>query len=267
MLTAAMHGKLKRSIKLWEDEVTSCIFGTLQHYSPIEIVKFFDELVRIAGIKKEDFLYDSTLNVEFTFWPKLGQVEPDLVVSLFYSNKLFLKIILEVKWDSKLSPACELVRQWKWREKSDDIEWLHLYIVKDKASGSKEINSSLVLVENNTECQNYSCYHSDCKKINEVIFSKNEREIWKQSLGCVGWCDVIVVMNTVFKNELLSLGTSRFFEKQGISPFSGFQWLSDFQICQLKDDQFFNNEPWFLFLSEISVDNEPVNFYNLDFNN
>jgi hypothetical protein len=84
MLTAAAYGKLKRRLDLHEDEVTSCIFGAMQHL-PVRITwQIFLQLAQDAKLKKDLFSAMTPDQVKFNFWPKWatgsGHVEPDLVI-------------------------------------------------------------------------------------------------------------------------------------------------------------------------------------------
>ena len=65
MLTAAAHGKLKRQLKFWEDEITSCIFGTMQHLPVRMTWEIFGRIAAAAKINKG--LFNVILPERFEF--------------------------------------------------------------------------------------------------------------------------------------------------------------------------------------------------------
>ena len=265
MLTAAAHGKLKRRLDLYEDEVTSCIFGAMQHL-PIGITwKIFKRLFKDAKIHF-DFSNSSLPDrVEFEFWPKWatgsGHVEPDLVVHFFNGWQPLFHVITEVKWNATLSPPCELVRQWRHRQPVDTANWIHLYLVKDSAKGWKELNESLLYFDAICPDECFSCEDRNKKKglTNGRVFYVYE---WNEILGCVGWRHVVNVIRDISRDhDDWVKGVSVFFEKQGIVPFIGFTWLYDEDIGYISSEEevFFHRKPWFAFLTDMVINRDETN--------
>ena len=265
MLTAAAHGKLKRKIVLHEDEVTSCIFGEMQHLPPDVISKIFSQLTRDAKIKDvktiESVFCESPDKVNFEFWPQwqtgVRHVEPDLVVHFSKENSPLLHVIVEVKWGAPLSPPCELIRQWSWSRRDDEAPWIHLYLVKDTATGRAEVESSLLESEERCEC---CARRARCEDKDEMSLFKGPKfdtaAEWRGRLGCIGWRHVMAASNKVTpRNRTWNDGVSMFFAKQGIVPFIGFGWLSKEDLCEvsLGKEMFFRGKPWFDFLNYIEI--------------
>lgn len=223
MLTAAVNGKLKRQVSLWEDEVTSCIFGEMRHLNASSVWRIFRHLAETAHIGDLIRSEEMPDKVEFEFWPKTGLVEPDLMVHFYKRDLSLLHIIVEVKWGAKLSPKCELVRQWGHRPTAED-NWVHLYLVKDVSTGIGEIASSLAISKSKCTDERYSCCDVDTKKRDEISAMNFSTKDWQNHLGCIGWRDVIEATRGV---DEIHKGIRIFFEKQGIEVFSGFSQLSD----------------------------------------
>lgn len=238
-------------------------FGTLQHYPANKILRLFDELTKHANLENEISTFPVSTDVHFEFWPKFNRVEPDMVIHFSNNGKPLLHIILEIKWGAKLSPACELIRQWVNRDISDKATWLHLYLVKEKSSGSEEIKQTHEILKEG--CETLSCYEKNCPKKTEFDQINMKSKDWEKVLGCISWRDFVAAVNVVFFNDRVSNGISLFFEKQGIISFVGFTWLTN----EPKIDQdskhygFYQNEPWFNYLPEIEKDFEygDITFY------
>jgi hypothetical protein len=261
LLTAAAHGKLKRKIVLHEDEVTSCIFGEMQHLPTDVIWKIFSQLTKDAKIKDvktiENVFCESPDKVNFEFWPQwqtgVRHVEPDLVVHFSKENSPLLHVIVEVKWGARLFPPCELIRQWNWSHsrRNDEAPWMHLYLVKDTAMGRTEIESSLFASKE--LCKGCArCKDKDRKRLYKG--SKFDTlEEWHGRLGCIGWRHVVKDISDI--DRAWGSGVSAFFAKQGIVAFTGFELLNKESICELTTDQklFFHSEPWFGFLDNKQI--------------
>jgi hypothetical protein len=265
MLTAAAHGKLKRQLKFWEDEITSCIFGTMQHLPVRMTWEIFGRIAAAAKINKGLFNVILPERFEFEFWPKWatgsGYVEPDLVVHFFKDNQPILHIIVEVKWGAQLSPPCELVRQWRHHLPDDRATWLHLYLVEDSAKGWKEIADSVDFFED--YCPQ-GCTSCEDKKIKKGLSNGRKFNVsdWKASLGCIGWRHLVNAICDITQDhgEWVE-GVSVFFEKQGIVPFIGFEWLQEEKMGSVSpdDEVFFRREPWFCFLNYMVINGDEAN--------
>lgn len=266
MLIAAAHKKLKRRLDLHEDEITSCIFGSMQ-YLPIDIVwGTIKHLLSVAGIEKDKLLIESPDKAEFEFWPqwptRIRYVEPDLVIHFKKKEQSILHVILEVKWGAGLNPPCELIRQWNHR-KREDAQWVHLYLVKNYSEGVRGIRKTLSVDENFCE----DC--SRCKD-REMIMPTKGHEInangtgQKNILGCVGWRHFVAAVHdtiAAIKDTPQSIsswrdGVSRFFSKQGIITFTGFGWLREAELGEIPHEEvnLFSLTPWWTFGDNIAID-------------
>ena len=227
MLTAAAHGKIKRveKLELWEDEITSCIFGEIKYLKSLEVWNIFRHLAKAAKIEDSIWPKEVPDKVKFDFWPPTGPVEPDLIVHFYKNNLSLLHIIVEVKWEAGLSPKCELVRQWGHRS-CDVGNWLHLYLVKNVFSGIGEIHSSLAIAKSKCADNGYSCCDEDkdTKKKVKISGIDFKPEYWEERLGCIGWRDVVEATSGI---DVIHKGIRIFFKKQGIEIFSGFSQLPE----------------------------------------
>jgi len=267
MLTAAAHGKLKRRIVLHEDEVTSCIFGEMQYLPPDMIWQIFNQLTKDAKLKDvktvERVFCNFPDKANFEFWPQwktgVRHVEPDLVVHFSKENSPLLHVLVEVKWDSPLSPPCELIRQWNWSNSRGDDEtpWIHLYLVKDTAKGHTEVESSLC--DSEEICKKCKrCEGKDKIRLYKGPKFDTSAE-WQGRLGCVGWRHLMAAINKIgHKHRSWSNGVSMFFAKQGLVPFIGFGWLSREDLGDVLTDEkiIFQRRPWFDFLNKIVINGD-----------
>lgn len=259
MLTAAAHGNLIRKIELYEDEVTSCIFGEMQYLSAMIIWNIFKQLTKDANIKGNKIsnafseIPDST---KFEFWPRWEKddlvVIPDVVIHFYKNTRALFHLLVEVKWNASLSPPCELIRQWSWgySRRTDDAPWLQLYLVKDLAKGRAEVENSLSeIVKNCGECTLCEAQERS-KRYRGGQFDFSD---WQQSLGCIGWRHVIGAVTKCLGTEhYWSKGVSVFFAKQDIVPFIGFGWLNseNSPVSPTGSYEFFRRTPWFAFLDD-----------------
>ena len=264
MLTAAAHGKLKRQIDLWEDEITSCILGEMQHLPVQDVWEIFRKLAAYGKIPKDLSHIAHPDEFKFEFWPKWetgsGYVEPDLVVHFYKDRQTILRFIIEVKWNAQLSPPCELVRQWRYRLPDDTATWLHLYLVKKSAQGITEIKDSIRYFER--ECPD-ECKACEDKALKKGLSNGRKFHVsdWETSLGCIGWRHVIASASEVsYMKQAWHEGIAAFFVKQGIVPFVGFGWLEDkeynISMTSVHDEVLFHREPWFGFLEDMVIKND-----------
>jgi hypothetical protein len=252
MLIAAAKKKLKRQTHLWEDEVTSCVFGEMRHLPASDIWAFFSRLVPTGNRAAINWPDDTPDNAEFHFWRR-GKVEPDLCVDFFRSGVHQASLLIEIKWDASLSPKCELVRQWNdWRHK--EIPTVHLYLVKDNSSGRGEIQQSLELLESQcASLENPCCQEYDHKRA-EVKAVKPLLPYWKNRLHCLGWRDLVSL-----EKDMGGLGPvgrqwakelNAFLQRYGLERFRGFDWLAEHPWARLTPSPIvlYEIEPWFSFL-------------------
>jgi len=239
MITAARHGKL-RNYDLYEDEITSIIFGPMQYFPARDVWEIFRNLSGYAGINFWPIKMPES--VKMHFWPKTGPVEPDLVIQFYRGEENILNIILEVKWDAPLSPLCELVRQWGHRG-DDKSEWIHLYLVKDVAKRHADIQQSLDIALGKEEpCAQvrWKCCCDMRIKQKDITALKLTPRIWSERLGCVGWRHVLKSMPAGLKNTEWQEGAERFLGKHDFAHLTGFDWLNREALVSVEDTNWFN---------------------------
>jgi len=261
MLTAAIHKKLKRETHLWEDEVTSCVFGEMRYLPAADVWHFFNRLFsseKRTAVGWPDFEPD---RAEFHFWRR-GKVEPDLAIDFYRQGLHQASLLIEVKWDAKLSPKCELVRQWSdWPHK--EIPTFHLYLVKDSASGHAEIQQSLDLAS--TQCASLECPNCDVSNVRrfDVKAVKEHLPRWQQGLHCIGWRNLVSLENDLSSysphGRRWALELNAFLKKYGFEIFTGFEWLDRHPWGNTHPEisEFYNVEPWFSFLEGRESDLKP----------
>lgn len=251
MLTAALNKKIKRRISLWEDEVTSIVFGEMRHLPTSDIWIFFTRLIPTAQRIAINWPDDIPDKAKFRFWDR-NKVEPDLSIDFFRTGEHIASLLIEIKWNSKLSPKCELVRQWAdWPHKS--IPTMHFYLVKDRASGQKEVNQSFQIAREQCESFDNPCCKDGDFRRTQISKVMPTFKAWQKCLLCIGWRDLLYQDKGLSSSaQEWAKGVSAFLKSQGLETFSGFHWLSDSQWNNmvLNPVLFFSKKPWFVFLNE-----------------
>lgn len=262
MIIAAQRNHLKRKIKFHEDEITSCVFGELRHLSPDILWRLFHRLVSSADISEKFWPQKNPTKVEFEFWPKTVNVYPDLIVHFYDENGILLNILIEIKWEAKLFPKCELVRQWQSR-KSKDSSWLHLYVVKKIDTGQKEISDSLLIAKGN--CNLVPC--NQCQEEEKYTYGLKAGLIsWKNRLGCLSWHSLVAALKSEGERLIFVKGIERFLNNQGINTFTGFSWLKRESLIFEKDSyEFYPRNSWFLFLKDTAIEDNFFQKQTMDF--
>jgi hypothetical protein len=236
MLAAAANGKLKRRRDYLEDEITSIFFGGLQLLPIKTIWSLFAKIAKQANIHSDAFSSSPT-SANFEYWPRFDNIEPDLVINFKQDGRPLINIIVEVKWNSPLSPKCELVKQWSSRPKKSE-EWIHLYITKQTSSRNfQDIKNSIDIAKSGLCDKPENCQQPKCFSHPTNAFSS-----WKQGkkLAAITWPEIIAISKSVLENNDPTLkGIEIFFQKQGIHLFNGFSLpdeLNDFVYQQPAPD-------------------------------
>ncbi len=153
VLHHAKHRKRASSNRLYEDEITSSVFGPIAFMPTAEAWALVRSAFRVSG-SPAGFSPDSHY-VEF--WPTLrveGQiVEPDLVFSFRDGRSgeglkaTVFRLLVEVKWDAPASnraavgPGDQLARQWKaMASELGDAAVVMRYLVRHTAGAQEEID-------------------------------------------------------------------------------------------------------------------------------
>ena len=115
-----MHDWIRRKrggTKLFEDELTSCVFGPLRYMEPSHA---WDSCLMLFG--NPSWLQNLELRptcVDVRFWPRFPRddgtrsyVEPDVHIVAWNGNALLGTILVETKWNSPLGND-QLLEQWR----------------------------------------------------------------------------------------------------------------------------------------------------------
>ncbi|MBB4861718.1 hypothetical protein HNP46_000529 [Pseudomonas nitritireducens] len=114
-----------------EDEIVSTVFGPLAFLPPAAIAAFWMAVVRWEPDSAGDpFPAGPVTGASMEFWPTRYEREPDLRVVLQWGETSVV-ILVELKWDSGLSPD-QLQLQWNaCLDESEKSRALHVFIGKD----------------------------------------------------------------------------------------------------------------------------------------
>lgn len=116
-----------------EDEITSTILGALDLLPETEVAKFW--LALAAFTPNSSLPPGEATRAEMTFWPGRGQIQPDLLVELFWGSERRL-LLVELKWRSPLSGSDQLHKQWESFLTPTEREIaLHLFIGIETGEG------------------------------------------------------------------------------------------------------------------------------------
>lgn len=118
-----------------EDEITSLVFGPLEYMDKRLSAYFWHYLLSELGtpITSSSPPLDCTID----FWPKDG-IEPDMTVTLKYSDGETVFLLIEIKWDADLSKR-QLQKQWQTftEDKISHATCYHLFLAKETRKGRK----------------------------------------------------------------------------------------------------------------------------------
>lgn len=234
MLIAAKHKK-DHHFKLWEDEITSCVFGPLSFFDVGEVWTLFRAWLPFSP---DLWPSDTPTGVSISFWEKRDRFEPDILFRFTRQGEPLLTVMFEVKWEACQSGERQLVNQWAALGASERKRALHVYLVKDTAKGREEVEESLK---------------------EKADFPKKE---WQERLACVGWRDLIQVLRfdlpTCGPSMTLWAGSVQsFLQRRGLTTFTGFEWLT--KVIELPEKEvFWKTVPWFSWLESGSIPRMPT---------
>lgn len=108
----------RRNTKLYEDELTACVFGPLRYMQPGQAWKACLMLLGLSdGVQHS---HSEPNRVCIRFWPHFPRtdgegyhVEPDVHVVAWRGDELLGTILVETKWNSGLQKN-QLLDQWKF---------------------------------------------------------------------------------------------------------------------------------------------------------
>lgn len=229
MLLAAKKRKGQR-LKLWEDEITSCVFGPLSFMPASELWLLFRGWL---PFKSDLWCSEIPSDFEIDFWPNLavaGRVEPDMVIRFTHKDKPLAVLMFEIKWGYRIGEG-QLINQWEALPDVDRDCAFHIHLVRDLSYGRSDMEAELAT--------------------KAVGFPKRH---WQQRLICVDWKGLIEMLrfHRPQFGQAMNLWAEcvlAFLKRVGESAFTGFKWLAD---CKMtgppKDEIFWEEHRWFSFL-------------------
>lgn len=131
-----------------EDEIASIILGPLSFLPACDNQLFWGQVLAANG--KEEFLTTEPVsNVQYHFWPRrqgqIGSIEPDLFVQFQWPDKTEKYLLVELKWNAKLSGSDQLHKQWQYfLTDTEKTNALHIFIghdVSEAAAAPKDDES------------------------------------------------------------------------------------------------------------------------------
>ncbi|MHB8762645.1 MAG: hypothetical protein ACYC6J_09760 [Coriobacteriia bacterium] len=256
MMLEAAHRCKMMTLKLHEDEITSTVFGPLRYFPAQEIFSIFRDLLDLP----EGAGSEPVEEVVFDFWPNLatdgGRVEPDLLIQFVGPKGPGLSVLVEVKWDTGRSSACQLVAQWRQLLASPSQKGgrqVHVYLVKHRARGAAERHRSMAIARRGCEeCDTpRTCTPARRKRIGSGHSTKTD---W---LKLVTWGDVRLLLRRLAKNDSPMLSNwagscDAFLSRVGITTLEGFRWVDNVPLNaeHVRSATFWNPEGWFDFLKK-----------------
>ena len=109
-------GKKRRGAKMFEDEMTSCVFGPLRF---MEAGQSWACCLLLAGFH-EKYSDGTPTRVDIRLWPRFPRdgsrsryVEPDVHALAWRDDNLIATIVVETKWGTSLRDR-QLVDQWRF---------------------------------------------------------------------------------------------------------------------------------------------------------
>ena len=208
----------KRRVAIWEDEVTSCVFGSLRFLEPqqawrICVGLFGDRVGQCIQLPVDD-----VTKVDVRLWPHFKTrsrfIEPDVHIVARGHDGSVATILVEVKWGSPLRDD-QLLQQWRWLSLSDQEtpgtktlrkQTMHVFLYRGRFKDRESF-----------ECQ------KETAKVKEIGWGENG-----ERLVAISWHDLARYADGL---ELLGAASEwqrdllRFLESQGIVAFQGFQDL------------------------------------------
>ncbi|MBU9711605.1 hypothetical protein [Evansella tamaricis] len=100
MIQAQLMGKVSSSVQNSEDVLTSTIFGLLRYLPDNELLIEIFNSARNLEKQTLQIKRDELIEVDYYFWPKLANSEPDLILTLKYQTGEVHLICIEAKYFS-----------------------------------------------------------------------------------------------------------------------------------------------------------------------
>lgn len=228
--------------------MTSIIFGPLAYLGDHELAwNFISALSRLAASREAMPDKGKPDSVKFEFWPGwkprfdhsgIRTVEPDLVIRFQKQGRPILNVLIEIKWESPISPPCELIKQWVHRDGPDE-EWLHFYITKHMRVSKQDVKRSKTIASATSGCISRCCNN---RADNQYVFHKFDVTDWADRLIPATWSHIALAADSLSGGWASSV--SLFLQKQGVLPFTGFSGLN-LPRLEKTDAVFYHVRPWF----------------------
>lgn len=189
-----------------EDEITSTIFGSLELLPEAEVAKFWAKLVALSS-HPSLLPTGSATSAVMRFWPGRGQVQPDLMVEVFWGAERRL-LLVELKWRSPLSGEDQLHKQWEqFLTAAERKIALHLFIGIETAEGYQALA---------------------------------QRDVWKGRLFLLNWQHVLHCASYCSNNgsrqfKLWAKHCTHLLGLLGVAPFMGFKRIEAPEIPDLSE--------------------------------
>ncbi|NBF10839.1 hypothetical protein [Pseudomonas sp. Fl4BN1] len=182
-----------------EDEITALIMGPLD-YLPAEAIGVFWKAVVEQDGQRQALAFPAgpASRAHMHFWPRRG-VEPDLFVELHWPDGERRLLLVEFKWNARLSGDDQLHRQWQeFLLPSERDDAYHLFIAPEISAGLNALS---------------------------------ERDIWNGRLLLRPWTSILGVLRDLegpgaVLLQRWSSQVSRFLEQLGVKRFQGFTRLN-----------------------------------------
>ena len=216
-----------------EDEITSIIFGPLDFLTVADNWLFWEKLLSCsASLEASGGLPLDFFNVKFSpvrcqvrFWRRRNGVEPDLLIRFFDASNEQRSLLIEIKWDSRLSGDDQLEKQWNTYQKNHQENSLHVFIAKD----IDEIYGNNKLWISNEACRlrgvRWSILREEASKLHKGNLGTGEFRRWAglidNFLDQIGIHPFVGFSNTIGKSKMfhaLPVNVGRFW-----TGFTGFK--------------------------------------------
>ena len=223
----------KRRVAIWEDEVTSCVFGSLRFLEPQQAWRICVGLFGDRVGQCIELPVEKVTKVDVRLWPHFKTpsrfIEPDVHIVARGHDGLVATILVEVKWDAPLRDD-QLLQQWRWLSVPDQEELaiktlrnqtMHVFLYRGRF----------------TDRENFECQK---EKANEKKIGWGEHG---ERLVAISWHDLaryaadlngkLSGAACAWQGDLL-----RFLKSQGIVAFQGFQNLCPVDPIKWRADSF-----------------------------
>ncbi|MEA3318677.1 MAG: hypothetical protein U9Q88_01535 [Bacillota bacterium] len=230
MLQAELNGKIPSSLINSEDLLTSSVFGTIRYFSsPAFINNIIKQAINMQGENVDiDILPDS---LQYHFWPRLENCEPDLIISIQdFSKKVYL-ICIEAKYFSGKS---------SYENETLELEERHNYhrdqLAREFEDLCRESTLGILSIKQDSMVKPLLIYltndsYMPTKELMESYKAIRQPNVNLTDLYWLSWKSIYnvlqrsvakTVQDTILLNDLMDL-----FIRKNLASFGGFTDLKD----------------------------------------